>query len=376
MLTLTEEQRMFLRSVRDIAEREFAEKSCTWNGESPRENLTLLAEEGYLGVSFPEEYGGGGLTAFEGTLMRETVARVCPDTGYALPDLGPARTVAMFGTDAAKSRFIPPITRAEERMVIAISEPDAGSDVPSMVTTVTEEDGQLLLNGVKTWVSGFPGASSAVVWVKFPEGLGTVVIELDSPGIEVGNDFTNMFGNTQTQFYMDDVVVPEEYILTRGRDAFKEQLQSLNWERVGSAALCTGTAMCAFDKGLQYAKEREQFGQPIADFQGIEWKLADMAKKVQAARELTYSAAKTAYDEGRPPDRLRTSLANLYSAEILEEVISESLQIHGATGYQQGHPLEWMYRFGRGRRMASGTDEIQKNAIASVLKRGGLPHIV
>ena len=375
MLSLTTEQRMTIESVREIAEAEFAERAGSWQGEPPTENLETLAEHGYLGVSFPEAYGGAGMSPFVATLLRETLARVCPDTGYAFPDLGPARTVAMFGSPAAKERFLPPIANAEESMAIAISEPDAGSDVGSMVTTATDDGDAVVVNGEKTWISGFSRAESAVVWVKFPEGLGTVVMELDSPGIEIGNKFTNMFGNEQCLFYMDDVVVPDEYVLTRGREAFKQQLQALNWERLGSATLCTGTALCAFDRALEYAAEREQFGQSIGDFQGIEWKLADMATEVQSARALTHQAGQLAHDAGRAPDRLSTSLANLHSAEMLEHVASEALQIHGAVGYQRGHPLEWIYRFARGRRLASGSDEIQKNTIAGALKEQGLPHI-
>lgn len=175
---------------------------------------------------------------------------------------------------------------------------------------------------------------------------------------------------------MEDVHIPKENVLTRGPEGFKEQLKSLNWERLGNAALCNGTAACAFDKALEYAQDREQFDQPIGDFQGIEWKLADMAKQLQASRALMYQAADTARREDRSPGRLETSIVKLFSAEILEDVVSEALQIHGANGYQQGHPLEYLYRFARSRRIAAGTDEIQKNTIAGGLKENGLPHLV
>jgi alkylation response protein AidB-like acyl-CoA dehydrogenase len=376
MVTLTDEQRMLVSTLEDIATREFADEACAWDGEKPWENLELLADEGFLGISLPSEYGGGGMTEFEALLMQETIGRVCPDTAYALPDTTAARAIAMFGSELAKQRYLPPVTAGEDFIAIAISEPEAGSDVTAMNTRAEERDGTVWLTGEKIWVSGVPEASAAVVWAKFPEGIGTVIIEFDQPGVEIGNHFTNMFGHTQTQFYMEGVAVDEDHILTRGRDAFKKQLKSLNWERLGNAALSNATALCAFDKALEYADGREQFGQPIGDFQGIEWKLADMAKQLQVSRAMMYSAAERAMGQGRVPDRLATHIANLYSGEMLERVVSEALQIHGANGYQQGHPLEYLYRFARSRRIAAGTDEIQKNTIAGVLKSEGLPTLV
>ena len=182
-----------------------------------------------------------------------------------------------------------------------------------------------------------------------------------------------MADHSQTHFYMEEVTVPEENVLARGRSGFKQILQALNWERIGSATLANAIGKCAISHALEYATDREQFGQPIGDFQGIEWKLADMTKELEASRTLTYRAAMNARDGDQPPDRLETSLAKLYSGEMVEYVTSEALQIHGANGYQQGHPLEYLYRLARGRRLAAGTDEIQKNQIASVLKERGLP---
>lgn len=377
MLTLTDEQQMLIGTARDIAEEEFAEKAGRWDGKKPWENLETLADAGFLGVSLPEEYGGGGLDELEAVLLEETIGRVCPDTAYALPDMGAPRAVAMFGSEVAKERYLPPVCNAEDHVAIAISEPEAGSDVTSMNTRIEEaDDGELYLTGEKIWVSGVDEGSSAVVWAKFPEGLGTVIMEFDQPGVDIQQHFTNMFGHKQSQFYMEDVHIPKENVLTRGAEGFKEQLKALNWERIGNAALCNGTALCALDAALEYAKDREQFGQPIGDFQGIEWKFADMAKQIQASRALMYQAATAARDENRSPGRLETSIVKLFSAEVLDGVVDEALQLHGANGYQQGHLLEYLYRFARGRRIAAGTDEIQKNTIASGLKEQGLPHLV
>lgn len=378
MFSLTDEQRMLVDAVNDLAEGEFAETAFSWEGNPPYENLEALADRGFLGINIAEEYGGGGMTEFEAMLVTETVGRICPDTAYYLitQQWVAPRAIELFGTDAAKERYLPPVVEAEDMIAIAISEPEAGSDVMSMNTTVRETDDGLVLNGEKTWVSNVQESSAAVVWAMFPEGLGSVIIDFDMDGIEIGNHFTNMFGHNQTQFYMNDVEIPDENVLIRGRDQFKEQLKAINWERLGAATLANSIALCALEKALEYAQDRIQFGQPIANFQGIEWKLADMVKEVELSRTLTNQAALHAREENGSPPRLYSSLANLYSAEMVERVTSESLQIHGANGYQKGHPLEYLYRLARSRRIGAGTDEIQKNTIASALKADGVPSFV
>ena len=378
MISLTEEQRMLLDSLEALVENEFDDKAFDWQGETPWENIELLADRGYLGVNIGMEYGGGGMSELAAILTIETVGTVCPDTAQFLYEqqMVAPRAIEMFGTEAAKEKYLPPITAGEDSVAIAISEPEAGSDVAAMNTTCEEQGSDLVVDGEKTWVSSVEESSAAVVWVKFPdEGLGTVIVDLDTPDIEIGEHFTNMAGYTQTQFYLNEVRIPKENVLARGEDAFVDQLKALNWERLGSAALGNAIARAALERAVEYSQDRSQFDQPIGDFQGIEWKIADMTKKLQASRALTYQAAETAAEQGRIPDRLQTSIAKLYSAEIAEEVVSESLQLFGANGYQQGHPLEYLYRMVRGRRIAAGTDEIQKNSIVSVVKENGLPSL-
>ena len=377
MLSLSAEQEMIVKSLRDLAESEFAEKACEWQGEMPWENFRTLADNGFLGMEISEEYGGGGMTEMEALLLLEVVGRVCPDTAYKLAghNMIASRAIDMFGSEPLKETYLPPLTAGESSVVTAISEPEAGSDVAAMNTTVEERGGELVLNGEKVWVSGFTEADAAIVWVKFDEGMGSVVMDTDADGIEVTESFTNMMGYPQSQFFMHDVAIPEDHVLVRGRDAFRKQLQSLNWERVFLAGMSNAVALCAMDKALDYAGDREQFGQPIGDFQGIEWKLADQATELELSRAYVHQLAQQAHETGDPPDRMAASIAKLHSAEMIERVVSEALQIHGANGYQQGHPLEYLYRFARARRIAGGTDEIVKNQIASVLKEDGLPHL-
>jgi alkylation response protein AidB-like acyl-CoA dehydrogenase len=375
MLALSSEQEMLVSSLETLAREEFAEDAFQWHGEPPWPNVAFLADRGFLGVNIDEAYGGGGMTDFEAMLTVETVGLVCPDTAeflYNQQMVGP-RAIEMFGTEAAKERYLPPVTAGEDAVAIAISEPEAGSDVGSMNTRVEETADGLVVDGEKIWVSNVRHASAAVVWAKFPEGMGAFVLEFDWDGVTVQEHYTNMAEHSQTHFYMEGVTLPEENVLARGSEAFGQVLRALNWERVGSAALANAIARCAVEKAVGYAEDREQFGQPIGEFQGIEWKIADMVKELEASRALAYRAALNARENDGSPDRLEASLAKLYSGEMVEQVTSEALQVHGANGYQQGHPLEYLYRLARGRRLAAGTDEIQKNGIADVIRTDGLP---
>lgn len=377
MLAFNQEQRMLHESINGLAEDQFSEKAFTWDNSVPWENLKLLADRGFLGLNLPEEYGGGGLSEIEVLLELEAIGRVCPDTAFSVYSqsmVGP-RAIEMFGSQAAKEQYLPMVTSAEGMVAICISEPQAGSDVKSMNTRVEEDDdGELYITGEKIWVTDVPDSKAGVVWTHFPdEGLGTVIVDFDASGVEIGENYMNMAGGTQTHFFMEDVHVPQQNILVRGQEAFRDQLHALNWERCGNAIMANATSLCAFDRAIEYARSREQFGQPIADFQGIRWKLADMAKHVQAGRALAYQAVSDARQRDGPPNRLQSSIASLYCAEHSERIVSEALQIFGATGYQKGHPLEYLYRLARGRRIGAGTDETQKNGIAEVLlERGGI----
>jgi len=377
MRSLTDEQQMVVDALSDVAESEFADNAFEWEGEIPWPNIETLAEHGFLGLNFDEEYGGGGFSEFEAMLMVDAVGRVCPDTATFLLNqhfIGP-RAIDMFGSDQAKETYLPPVINGESSIVIAMSEPGAGSDVQSMTTTVEPGDDCHYLNGEKIWVSDVPDADAAVVWAKFPEGLGSVVIDLDDPGVEIIEHFTNMSGAPQSQFYLEDVRIPEWRILTRGKSGFKEQLKSLNWERLGMAQLANTVAHCALDQAIEYAEDREQFDQPVIEFQGIRWKVAEMVKRLEASRALTYRAGRQANEAGRVPDPLQSAIAKLFATEIAEHVVDQSLQMHGAGGYQQGHPLEYLYRIVRGYRIAGGTDEIMRNTIADLVEQNGLPEI-
>jgi alkylation response protein AidB-like acyl-CoA dehydrogenase len=378
MLSLSDEQRMIVETLADVADSEFADEAFEWNGEIPWPNVETLADHGFLGLNFDEEYGGGGYSEFEAMLMVDVIGRVCPDTATFVLNqhfIGP-RAIDMFGSDRAKEEYLPPVINGDASIVIAMSEPAAGSDIHAMTTTVEPDDGDLYLNGEKIWVSDVPDARAAVVWTKFPEGLGSVVINFDDPGVEIAQHFTNMAGAPQSQFYLEDVRIPEWRVLTRGGEGFHQQLKSLNWERLGLAQLSNAVAGCALERAVEYAADREQFGQPIVEFQGLRWKIAEMVKQLEASRALTYRAGERAVAEDRVPDPLDATVAKLFATETAQQVVDEALQIHGANGYQQGHPLEYLYRAVRGYRIAGGTDEIMRNTIMDLIEKEGVPGVL
>jgi len=287
------------------------------------------------------------------------------------------RAVDMFGSETAKERYLPPVCAGESSFSIAISEPEAGSDAGAMGTRIEESSGDLTITGEKIWVGFVEQSEAAVVWTRFPDGnLGTVVIDLDAPGIEIVECYENMAGQVQTHFTMEGVPVSAENVLVRGEGALKEQLQALNWERLGSATYANAIARCALEKAIPYARDREQFDRPIGEFQGVRWKLANATADLEASRALAYRAATNAAEHDRVPDRVETNVAKLYSGRTAESVVSESLQVFGARGYQRGHPLEYLYRLQRSRRIAAGTDEIVLNTIADQVLDSGLPPLV
>lgn len=373
MQLLTAEQREFVDGVIELAEREFADEAYTWEGEVPWENIETLQAAGYYGVNIPEEYGGQGLSDFEAMLLVETVGRVCPDTGYLVHNqhFTAPRSINELGTETAKKKYLPLVTEDNEYIAFAISEPGAGSDVSAMKTSAEDVDGGVVLNGEKTWVGNASKAAAAVVWAKFDEGLGSVVLDLEEADVEIVEKYENMSGQEQTHFRIDNAFVPEEDVLARGREGFIEQIDAINWDRVSCAAIANAQAACALDLALEYAGEREQFGQKIGDFQGVEWKFADAATRLEASRALTYVVTRNAVERGGSPERMHAAMIALFSANVIEDVVSEMLQVHGARGYQRGHPVEYLYRVARRWRLAGGTDEIQRNNIAAVLSDEG-----
>lgn len=366
---LTEQQRLVRRTARDLAEEHFADDAFTWD-DYPWQNAQKLAEHDMLGVSLPEEYGGAGMSALDAVLAMEGVGSVCPDTANTIHSacFGPSRAIATFGTEQQKEKYIPPVAAGESIIAIAISEPEAGSHATAMTTSAEIDGDEYLVNGQKTWVSDADSADAFLTYVVLPDGnIGSLIIDRDTPGFTVGSPDMNMAGHPQCQLFFDDTRVPKDQVLLSGPDAFKKQITAYNIERIGAMAKVWVAAKWAFDEALRYSQEREQFGQPIRDFQAVQHRLAEMAIRLKTARLLIYEAL--ADDE--LPSRFDSSVAKVYISEECEQVVDDALQIKAAAGFVGETPVSYLYRFVRGFQIASGTNDIHRTMIAKSLNESG-----
>lgn len=367
--TFTDQQDLIRKNTRKIANREFADAAFEWDGV-PWANLSLLADRGLVGIPIPEEYGGGGGTVLEQVLVIEEVGRVCPDTAFALfeASLGPTYVIATYGTDEQRERYLPGVAAGEEILAIAMSEPQAGTDATSIETSAQVKGESVVLDGQKTFVSNAEEASAFLVYVMFEDGwIGSVIVDREDV-----SDITlqeNMMGHLQGNLFFDQSEIPRENILLKGKDAFGKQLRAFNTERLGNATMGLAIAENAFDRAIDYAKTREQFDQPLSEFQVIREKLANMAIDIESARFLIYRAADRASDG--PPERIVASIAKTKANEIAPKVVDEALQIHGGAGYLKSEPIEYLYRAARAWKIAGGTVEIQREMIAKDLLNVG-----
>lgn len=361
---LSSEQALLKSTARKLAEERFRPSAFKWKGEYPQANERILREQGFFGVSLPQEYGGGGLALLEELLILEEIGRVCPDTAFAMTMAGPPRIIAEIGSERLKSDYLPAFCRDGKKIGIAISEAEAGSAVTELRTKARVVGEKVVLEGGKIFISHADICASFLTFVRFDEGIGAVIVDQGTRGLELGKPDINMAGHRQYTLFFDGCEISTEKILIRGKDAFKKLIQAFNAERCLSSMWAVSIALCAFDLALDYSRQRKQFSRPIGEFQGIRWMLADMAMKIEAARLLTCQAA-------MEPGRLKSSMAKATASEMVEKVTSDALQIFGGYGYMREHPLEYLYRLARGRRIAGGTVEVQKNMMADELLKKG-----
>ena len=372
---LSEEQTMLVDMVRKLADKEFKPKAAIWDEEErfPWENVKLLAETGLLGMSIPEEYGGSGGGIMNVVLTLENIARVCLSTAgiVALHNGVCSRSISHFGSEDLKKRFLPLMASGQVLAAYAQTEPDAGSDIGNILTKAKDVGDKYIINGTKSFISNAEEAGLFVTVVRYGDtkgldGLGSIVVEKGTPGLEIGKREHKMGfrGTSLSHVIFEDCAVPKENKLV-GEGEFLNMLKAFNAERCGNAALSLGVAQGALDEALKYSKERIQFGKLISEFQGIQWMLAEMAIKVDAARLLVYRAATNA-EEGLP-SRLETSIAKAYANEIAFDVANMAVSIHGGYGYLKEYPVERMLRDSKFPSVGGGTIQIQKNSIAHEL---------
>lgn len=365
---LTAEQVELQRWARDLAKEKFSEKAYTWvkRGEVPWENAKILSKHGLMGMTLPEEDGGQGMSLLEAIIVMEEIAKVCPNTAdmFQAGNFGAIRQLAAYGSKELKQRVLPSLLAGEKLISVAMTEPNAGSATTDLRTKARIEGDKVIINGSKIFNTHGPHNSYYVVWVRFGEGVktsGAVLVERGAPGFTVGKTETHMSGEEHCALYFENCEVPVENILI-SEDGFRRLFTMFNIERMGNAARSLALAQAAFDMAVQYAKEREQFGRPLAEFQGIQWKVAEMKIKLEAGRLLLYRAATNA-DKGAPSP-LETAVAKAYINTSAFEVANEALQIFGGYGYSTEYPLEYIFKRIRGWMIAGGTPEILKNKIA------------
>ena len=376
--SLTEEQKMLKAMVRDFVDKELEPIAAQIDEEAsfPAEHIKKMAGLGLVAVSFPEEYGGSGGGKMEEVIFAEELSRVCAAIyTILLTSTGTAGyPLYKFGTEEQRQRFAVPIAKGERLACFALTEPGAGSDVASLETTATRQSGGYKLNGNKVFITNGAEAEIAVVFATIDKSLrhrGTTgfIVEKGTPGFSVGKleHKLGIRASSTAELIFEDCFVPEANRLGDEGEGFKIALSAIDASRVSVAAQGVGIAQGAFDKALAYAKERQQFGKPIANFQAIQWFLADMATQINAARLLTYRAADL-QDKDLPFIK-EASMAKVFAAEAAMFVTTKALQIHGGYGYIKDYPLERYFRDARILEIYEGTSEMQRMTIARQLIR-------
>src|SRR3989441_23197 len=369
---LTPEQEALRARARELADSVFAERAARWDAteEYPWDNVKDLAAAGFMGMTVPAAHGGGERPLLDVVLVIEQIARACGITGRIVVEgnLGTVGALLAYGTEAQKRRYFPWVLEGE-KPAIAISEPAAGSAATDMTTSVEETPKGFRLNGHKCWITGAGTSRLYLVYARFgnrpgADGIGGVLVERDTPGFRIGRRefMMGLRGIPEGELHFENCHVPRENLLVGPGDGFKKLMAAYNGQRLGAATVALGLAQGAYEKALAYAAVRKQFGRPIGDFQGIRWKLADMAIKIDAARLMIHRAAARAGD--RFPDALEAAKAKTFAAETAQQVTSEALQIHGAAGYGRTLPLERMMRDARMFAIGGGTLEMMRNLVA------------
>jgi alkylation response protein AidB-like acyl-CoA dehydrogenase len=373
---LSEEQDLLRRTVREFAEAEMRPHVEEWDEaqQFPMSLLPKLAALGLTGVQFPEEYGGAGLSAVDYCICIEELARVCPAIALSVAAHNGlcSAHISMFGSDEQKRRFLPKLVRGEVLGAWGLTEAGAGSDAAGMRTTATRQGECWVLNGAKTFIThGRIGGVMVVIALtdrtKGHRGISAFIVEHGTAGMTAGKkeNKLGMRASDTSEVIFDNCRVPASQLLGEEGQGFINTLQVLDAGRIGIAALSVGLAQGAYEAALNYAKERRQFGQAIAEFQAIQWKLADNATRIEAARLLTYRAAHLR-DQGARTTR-ESSIAKLFASEIAVKAAEDGVQIHGGYGFVKDYPAEKYFRDVKLLTIGEGTSEIQRLVIARQL---------
>lgn len=378
-LGLSEEQRLIRDNVRALAREQFAPGAAAADRQykPPIENVKILSKHGYTGMFMPAEYGGSELGLLENVLVVEQIARYCANTAmlFSCTDGATPRAILGVGSEEQKLKYLPRIVKGELLTAWSMSESNAGSDVGNVQTKAVRTGDEFVINGSKLWCTAAQVSDLFLVLVRLDatpgmRGIGAVLVERGTPGFTIGKhlDLLGLRGTGMAELVFDNCKIPEANLfLPAGR--MRELLGVLDADRIsGNPPVCLGIAQAAFENIVMHVKERHQFGKPLADNQGLQWKLAEMAMDIEAARALLYRAA-ARVDEGHP-SIVDTSITKAYVNQMAVRVTNEAMQLAGAYGLSEEYPYERYFRDARGMSIGYGTVEIHRSSIAREIISG------
>jgi butyryl-CoA dehydrogenase len=370
---LTDEQQLIREAVREFADTEVVPIAAELDRDHrfPDELLPKMAELNLMGMPYPEKVGGAGADYVSYVIAVEEISRACASTGIILSAHTSLATwpIYKFGSQAQKDRYLPDMASGRRLGAFALTEPGAGTDAAAATTTATPHTDGYALNGSKIFITNAPYAEVNIVFAKTDpdrgaRGMSAFIVEKDTPGLSVGEaeHKLGIRGSSTPPLYFADCRIPKDALLGQEGDGFKIAMQTLDGGRIGVSAQALGIAQAALDASVAYAKERVQFGKPIAAQQAIQWMIADMATQVDAARLLVYRAA-SCIDNGRPYST-EGAMAKLFASETATRVADRAIQIHGGYGYTESYPVERNYRDAKITELYEGTSEVQRMVIS------------
>ena len=370
---LTNEHKMLQKTMRDFADQVVAPGAVERDKTKafPTDIFKQLADLGIMGLPFPEKYGGAGADTISFAIATEELSRVCASTGITYSahiSLGGA-PIYLFGTEEQKERYLTQICSGESFGAFGLTEPNAGSDAGGTETRAVLENSEFIINGSKVFITNASYAKFLAITAitKMENGkkeISAIIVPTDAPGFTIKSEYEKMGLNASntTELIFENVRVPERNLLGVRGNGFKQFLTTLDGGRIGIAAMAVGIAQGALNKSSQYVKERKQFGKPLAAFQITQFKIADMALKIELARNMVYKAA-WLKDQNRPFGK-EASMAKLYATEMAMEVCDEAIQLHGGYGYMKEYEVERFLRDAKLLEIGEGTSEVQKMVIA------------
>ena len=375
---LSKEQEMVRDVMREFTEKEVKPiaKEVDETGRFPRETVEKMARYNMLGIPFPVEYGGAGGDEVAYAIAVEELSKACGTTGVicsAHTSLG-CWPLFKYGTEEQKQKYLVPLAKGEKLGAFGLTEPNAGTDAAGQQTTAVLDGDNYILNGSKIFITNGGQADVYIIFAmtdksKGTRGISAFIVEKDAPGFSIGKveDKMGIRGSSTTELIFTDCVIPKENLLGKEGKGFGIAMSTLDGGRIGIAAQALGIAQGALDETIQYIKEREQFGRPLAKFQGLQWMIADMATEIDAARLLVYRAA---YNKANGlPYNKEAAMAKLFAANTAMDVTTKCVQLHGGYGFTKDYPVERMMRDAKITEIYEGTSQVQQMVIAANLLR-------